>query len=198
MGRAFDLIVAFLGLVALLPALAVIALVIRLEGSGPIFFRQERIGRGGRPFRIWKFRTMIVGAEQSGQLLTVGEDRRITRSGIWLRRWKLDELPQLVNVLLGEMSFVGPRPEVPRYVALYTKEQAKVLDLRPGITDVASITYRNESELLKGQEDPEAFYVEQILPDKIRMNLAYASQSTTWRNIKVILATLGLLEARRI
>jgi lipopolysaccharide/colanic/teichoic acid biosynthesis glycosyltransferase len=198
MGRAFDLIVAFLGLVALLPALAVIALVIRLEGSGPIFFRQERIGRGGRPFRIWKFRTMIVGAEQSGRLLTVGEDRRITRSGIWLRRWKLDELPQLVNVLLGEMSFVGPRPEVPRYVALYTKEQAKVLDLRPGITDVASITYRNESELLKGQEDPEAFYVEQILPDKIRMNLAYAAQSTTWRNIKVILATLGLLEARRI
>jgi len=198
MARAFDLVASILGLLVLLPFLLVIGLVIRLEGSGPVFFRQERIGRDGRPFRIWKFRTMVVDAERSGRLITVGEDRRITRSGAWLRRWKLDELPQLLNVLLGQMSFVGPRPEVPRYVALYTEEQRRVLELRPGITDIASIAYRNESELLEGQEDPEAYYVQRILPDKIRMNLDYAGKATIWRNIKVILATLGLLQVRRI
>jgi lipopolysaccharide/colanic/teichoic acid biosynthesis glycosyltransferase len=198
MARAFDLVASILGLLVLLPFLLVIGLVIRLEGSGPVFFRQERIGRDGRPFRIWKFRTMVVDAERSGRLITVGEDRRITRSGAWLRRWKLDELPQLLNVLLGQMSFVGPRPEVPRYVALYTEEQRRVLELRPGITDIASIAYRNESELLEGQEDPEAYYIQRILPDKIRMNLDYAGRATIWRNIKVILATLGLLQVRRI
>jgi lipopolysaccharide/colanic/teichoic acid biosynthesis glycosyltransferase len=198
MTRTFDLLAAALGLLILLPFLLVIALVIKLEGLGPVFFRQVRIGKGGRPFRIWKFRTMVVEAERTERLITVGEDRRITRTGAWLRSWKLDELPQLINVLVGEMAFVGPRPEVPRYVALYTAEQRRVLDLRPGITDLASIAYRNESDLLQAQEDPEAFYIHHILPDKIRMNLDYAAAASTWRNIKVILATLGLIPLRGI
>ncbi len=198
MTRAFDLLAAIAGLLLLLPFLLLIALLIKLEGSGPVFFRQVRVGRGGRPFRIWKFRTMVVNAERIGRSITVGEDQRITRTGAWLRRWKLDELPQLINILIGEMAFVGPRPEVPRYVALYTREQRKVLDLRPGITDLASIAYRNESELLKACEDPEAFYIQHVLPDKIMINLDYASKSSIWRNFKVILATLGLLSPRMV
>jgi lipopolysaccharide/colanic/teichoic acid biosynthesis glycosyltransferase len=193
MTRAFDLFVAGLGLLLLSPVLAVIALLIRLEDGGPVFFRQVRVGRGGRPFRIWKFRTMVVDADRLGRAITVGDDRRITRCGKWLRRWKLDELPQLINVVLGEMGFVGPRPEVPRYVDLYSPEQRRVLELRPGITDLASIAYRNESELLQEQADPEAFYIDQVMPDKIRINLEYASRAGLWRNIKVILATLGLI-----
>ena len=198
MMRAFDLLASLLGIVVLLPFLMLIAVVIKLEGRGPVFFRQVRIGKGGRPFRIWKFRTMVVDAERLGRQLTVGEDHRITRTGNWLRSWKLDELPQLINVLLGEMAFVGPRPEVPRYVSLYTEEQRKVLNLRPGITDLASIAYRNESELLQGSEDPETFYIQRVMPDKIRINLDYAQRSTIWRNIKVILATLGILSAARV
>ena len=193
MTRAFDLFMAGLGLLLLSPVLAVIALLIRLEDGGPVFFRQVRVGRGGRPFRIWKFRTMVVDADRLGRSITVGDDRRITRCGKWLRRWKLDELPQLINVVLGEMGFVGPRPEVPRYVDLYSPEQRRVLELRPGITDLASIAYRNESELLQEQEDPEAFYIDQVMPDKIRINLDYASRASLWRNIKVILATLGFI-----
>jgi lipopolysaccharide/colanic/teichoic acid biosynthesis glycosyltransferase len=198
MTRAFDLLAAILGVLVLLPFLLVIALFIKLEGRGPVFFRQVRVGRGGRSFRIWKFRTMVVDAERQGGQLTVGEDRRITRTGAWLRQWKLDELPQLINVLVGEMAFVGPRPEVPRYVALYTEEQRKVLDLRPGITDLASIAYRNESDLLKNNEDPEAFYIQHVLPDKIKINLNYATKSNPWRNIKVILATLGILSPQKV
>lgn len=193
MTRAFDLLAALLGLLILLPFLLVIALVIRLEGRGPVFFRQVRVGRHGRPFNIWKFRTMVVDAERLGRQLTVGEDKRITRSGAWLRRWKLDELPQLFNVVRGEMGLVGPRPEVPRYVALYTPEQRKVLSLRPGITDLASIAYRNESELLEGREDPESYYIQYILPEKIRINLDYAARAGIFRNIQVVLATLGLI-----
>ena len=198
MTRAFDLLAAVTGLMLLLPFLVLIALFIKLEGKGPVFFRQVRVGRGGHPFRIWKFRTMVVNAEALGRPITVGADPRITRTGVWLRKWKLDELPQLFNVLVGEMAFVGPRPEVPRYVALYTQAQRKVLDLRPGITDLASIAYREESELLKDHEDPEAYYIRKILPDKIRINLDYASKSTTYRNLKVILATLGFLSVRKV
>ena len=198
MTRTFDLLAAILGLLVLLPFLLLIALVIKLEGRGPVFFRQVRVGKAGQLFRIWKFRTMVVDAESMGHQITVGADRRITRTGAWLRSWKLDELPQLINVLVGEMGFVGPRPEVPRYVALYTEAQRQVLDLRPGITDLASITYRNESELLKTSADPEAFYIQHVLPDKIRINLDYAARATISRNLKVILATLGLLSPRKV
>jgi len=192
MTRIFDFIAALVGLVILLPVLILVAIIIKLDDHGPVFFRQVRVGRGGVPFRIWKFRTMAVDSEKLGRSITVGEDRRITRAGAWLRRWKLDELPQLINVIVGEMGFVGPRPEVPRYVALYTEAQRKVLELRPGITDLASIAYRNESEILQAQADPDAHYVNVIMVDKIRINLDYAARANVWRNIRVILATLGL------
>lgn len=192
MTRIFDLFVAFIGLLLLLPLLLLVAIIIKLEDGGPVFFRQVRVGKGGRPFKIWKFRTMVVNAESLGRSITVGDDQRITRSGVWLRKWKLDELPQLINVVVGEMGFVGPRPEVPRYVALYTEEQRKVLELRPGITDLASIAYRNESEILQNQPDPEAYYVHQIMLDKIKINLEYAAGANVWRNIRVIFTTLGL------
>jgi lipopolysaccharide/colanic/teichoic acid biosynthesis glycosyltransferase len=141
---------------------------------------------------------MVVDADRIGRALTVSGDPRVTQTGAWLRRWKLDELPQLINVLTGEMGFVGPRPELPRYVALYTESQRRVLDLRPGITDLASIAYRHESDLLEGHDDPEAYYTGTILPDKIRINLDYAARAGIWRNVKVILATLGLLAPGRV
>ncbi|WP_257313155.1 sugar transferase [Geothrix fuzhouensis] len=198
MTRLFDFLGALLGLVLLSPGLLLIAAIIKLADRGPVFYRQVRVGREGRLFRIWKFRTMVVGADRIGRSLTVGGDPRVTRVGAYLRRWKLDELPQLLNVVTGEMGFVGPRPEVPRYVALYTETQRRVLDLRPGITDLASIAYRNESDLLDGHEDPEAHYIRTILPDKIRINLDYAAKAGVWRNFKVILATLGLLAPERV
>ena len=198
MTRLFDFLGAILGLVLLSPGLLLIAALIRLLDGRPVFYRQVRVGRGGRLFRIWKFRTMVVDADRIGRPLTVSGDPRVTRMGAWLRRWKLDELPQLINVVTGEMGFVGPRPEVPRFVALYTDAQRRVLDLRPGITDLASIAYRNESALLEGHEDPEAHYIRTILPDKIRINLDYAERAGVWRNLKVILATLGLLSPERV
>lgn len=196
--RTFDLLAALLGLLVLLPFLALVAVLVKLQDGGPVFYRQERVGRGGRPFRIWKFRTMVVDADRVGKPLTVGADPRVTRVGAVLRRWKLDELPQLLNVVGGEMGLVGPRPEVPKYVAHYTEAQRAVLALRPGVTDLASIAYRNESELLAGLEDPEAHYLQVILPDKIRINLDYAARASLGRNLKVILATLGLLDPGRV
>jgi lipopolysaccharide/colanic/teichoic acid biosynthesis glycosyltransferase len=198
MTRLLDFLGAVLGLTLISPGLLLIAALIRLADGGPVFYRQVRVGRGGRPFRIWKFRTMVVDADRIGRALTVSGDPRVTRTGAWLRRWKLDELPQLINVLTGEMGFVGPRPEVPRYVALYTESQRRVLDLRPGITDLASIAYRHESDLLEGHDDPEAYYTGTILPDKIRINLDYAARAGVWRNVKVILATFGLLTPGRV
>ncbi|GLH74839.1 glycosyl transferase [Geothrix limicola] len=196
--RAFDLFWSVLGLAVLFPLLALVALAVKLEDGGPVFFRQIRIGRGGLPFRIWKFRTMVLDAERQGRAITVGQDPRITRIGRRLRSTKLDEIPQLLNVLVGEMSFVGPRPEVPRYVELYTDPQRAILALRPGITDLASIKYRNESELLAEAADPDAAYVDVIMPDKLRINLAYAAQASVASDFLVILATLGLYPATRI
>jgi lipopolysaccharide/colanic/teichoic acid biosynthesis glycosyltransferase len=196
--RAFDLFWSILGLVILLPLLALVAVAVKLEDRGPVFFRQVRIGRGGRPFRIWKFRTMVVNAERLGRSITVGQDPRITRVGGWLRKTKLDEIPQLMNVVVGEMSLVGPRPEVPRYVEIYTEPQRTILALRPGITDLASIKYRNESELLAQSENPDETYVQILLPDKININLAYASRAGVGSDFLVILATLGLFPAERI
>lgn len=191
--RAFDLFWAVLGMLFLWPLFLVIALLIKLEDGGPVFFRQERVGYLGKLFQIWKFRTMVVNAERFGGQLTVGEDRRITRVGHWLRDLKLDEFPQLFNVLRGEMSFVGPRPEVLKYVEIYTTEQRRVLELVPGITDMASIKYRRESELLAQATDPERVYITRIMPDKIALNLAYAAQANVWRDLMVILKTLGSL-----
>lgn len=196
--RLFDLFWSLLGLVLLSPLLVLVAIAVRLEDGGPVFFRQVRIGQQGRPFRIWKFRTMVVDAERQGRSITVGEDPRITRIGRFLRNTKLDEIPQLLNVAVGEMSLVGPRPEVPRYVELYSEAQRAILGLRPGITDLASIKYRHESELLAESADPDQTYIQLLLPDKIRINLAYASRAGLWSDFLVILATLGLFPVTRI
>jgi len=190
MKRPFDLAASSLGVVLLSPLLCAVALGIRVCDGSPVFFRQARVGRGGKPFRMWKFRTMVHDAEKRGALLTVGGDGRITALGKRLRGWKVDELPQLFNVLDGTMSLVGPRPEVARYVARYSPEERRVLDLMPGITDPASIRYRDESERLARAEDPEAYYVRVLVPEKIRLNLEYGKKATLSRDIRVILKTL--------
>ncbi len=191
--RQFDLFFSFVGISLFLPVGAFIALMIKIEDGGPIFFIQERVGYRGKLFRMIKFRTVVRDADKVGTAITIGNDPRITRIGRWLRRFKLDEFPQLFNVLKGEMSFVGPRPEVPRYVAAYNDREREVLDLIPGITDPASIIYRNESEILSKFEDPEKQYIEKIMPDKIRINLEYARRANIISDIFVILQTLGLL-----
>jgi lipopolysaccharide/colanic/teichoic acid biosynthesis glycosyltransferase len=190
--RMFDLAIAGLGLLLLSPLLLLIALAIRLDSPGPVFYRQERIGRGGRPFRIHKFRTMRDGA--AGAQLTVGADARITRFGAVLRRSKLDELAQLIDVIEGTMSLVGPRPEVPRYVAMYPAAlRDKVLSVRPGITDIASLEYRQESELLARAADPEREYVEVVMPAKLKLAAAYVDQASLATDLRLILRTLGVL-----
>jgi lipopolysaccharide/colanic/teichoic acid biosynthesis glycosyltransferase len=190
--RVFDLVVAGLGLLLVSPLFLLIALAVKLDSPGPVFFRQERVGRGGRPFRIHKFRTMRQGA--AGAQITVGADARITRVGAFLRRAKLDELAQLIDVLEGTMSLVGPRPEVPRYVAMYPAAlRDKVLSVRPGITDIASIEYRQESELLARAADPEREYVEVVMPAKLKLAAAYVEQASLATDIRLILRTLGVL-----
>ncbi|WP_448377448.1 sugar transferase [Fervidobacterium sp.] len=188
--RLFDILASAVGLIVLWPIFVVIAVLIKIEDGGPVFYRQERVGYKGRCFKMWKFRTMVVNAEKLGRPLTVGRDPRITRVGYWLRKFKLDELPQLLNVLSGDMSLVGPRPEVPQYVALYTPDQRRVLDLVPGITDPASIRFANEAELLAEASEPEKFYVEHIMPEKIRLNMEYAARANLLSDILVILQTL--------
>lgn len=188
--RFFDIFWSLLGIILLIPFFAFSALIIKIEDRGPVFFRQKRVGYKGRLFNVWKFRTMVINAEELGGKLTIGRDPRITRVGYWLRKIKLDELPQLINVLLGEMSFVGPRPEVPRYVDMYDAKQRNVLNLMPGITDPASIKFRNESELLAKVTDPEETYMQEIIPEKIRLNLEYAEKSTVWSDAFIIVKTL--------
>ena len=195
--RTFDMIWATVGLLLLWPLFLFVGLLIKLEDGGSIFFRQRRVGRHGHTFRMWKFRTMLVDAELKGSALTVGRDPRITRVGHWLRATKIDELPQLLNVWTGEMSLVGPRPEVQKYVDLYSVGQRQVLGLRPGITDLASVKYRRESDLLAASSDPDRTYVEEIMPEKIRINLEYAAQASAWKDFRVILLTLGLWPGRK-
>lgn len=194
--RAFDVLAAGAGLLVLAPLFAVVAVAIAATSPGPVFFRQERVGRGGAPFRIFKFRSMRVDAEAVGGQLTVGGDPRVTRVGALLRATKIDELPQLINVVRGEMALVGPRPEVPRYVALYTPAQRRVLDVRPGITDPASIRYRDESAALARAADPERAYVDEVMPHKLAINLAYLERRTLASDVGVILATLWRLVRR--
>ena len=190
--RIFDLVLGAVGLAFLAPALAVIAAAIKVDSPGPIFFRQERVGRGGRTFRIHKFRTMVADAERRGLQLTAGGDHRITRVGAYIRRHKLDELPQLLDVVLGDMSLVGPRPEVPRYVALYPAETREiVLSVRPGITDEASIAYKDENELLGNSADPERTYVEVVMPAKLRFAVEYVRTRTFLGDVRIILRTVS-------
>ncbi len=185
--RLFDLLAATFALILLAPAFLLIAIAIRLDSPGPVFFRQERVGRGGVSFRIHKFRTMRADAVQAGPQITVGADPRITTVGRLLRRAKLDELPQLIDVIAGTMSLVGPRPEVPRYVAMYPPEvRAKVLSVRPGITDPASIEYRDENALLAGTADPERVYIEQIMPAKLRHAIRYVETMSFATDLRLI------------
>jgi len=189
MKRLFDILLSAFGLLCLSPVLLVVAVWIRLDSEGPVFYRQVRVGRGGRDFRIYKFRSMYTDADKRG-LITVGDrDPRVTRAGYYIRKFKLDELPQLINVFVGDMSFVGPRPEVRRYVDLYTPEQLHVLDVRPGITDEASIKYRNENELLAAQPDPDAYYISVIMPDKLSINLRYVAHHSLWGDFCLIVRT---------
>lgn len=191
--RAFDLTMSLFGLLLVGPLLLLIALWIKLESRGPVFYRGERVGRGGRLFHIYKFRSMIVDADKVGPTTTTGDDPRITKAGKFLRKTKIDELPQLLNVLCGQMSFVGPRPQVKWAVDLYTPEEQALLTVRPGITDYASLVFRNEGELLRGSKDPDKDYLELIAPEKIRLGLLYVRTHTLWTDIRIILATVGAI-----
>ena len=188
--RAMDIVLSACALAVLWPLLLLIALAIWIDDPGPVFYRQVRVGRNGKTFRIFKFRSMVMDADKKGLAITVGRDSRITRVGAVLRKPKLDELAQLLNVLLGQMSFVGPRPEVPKYVELYTPYQRQVLLVRPGFTDYASIAYRNENDLLAGAPNPEAMYIEQIMPDKIELNMKYLREISPLADIRLILKTI--------
>ena len=189
MKRLFDIIMSGAGLLVLAPLFIIIALWIKLDSPGPIFYRQVRVGRNNKDFRIFKFRSMRIGSDK-GSLVTIGgRDPRVTRSGYFIRKFKIDELPQLINVFLGDMSLVGPRPEVRHYVDFWTEEQMHVLDVRPGITDPASIKFRNENELLAKAEDPEHYYINVIMQEKIRLYLEYVQKHNFWYDIKLIFQT---------
>ena len=195
--RMMDVMLSGVGLLLLSPALLALAFAIKLDSPGPVFFRQTRVGRGGVPFSIHKFRTMAHAPCNAGAALTIGADPRITRIGRWLRRSKLDELAQLIDVFRGAMSLVGPRPEVPAYVALYPPAlRDKVLSVRPGITDLASIEYRDESELLARAADPEREYREVVLPAKLKLAAAYVDQASPAYDLRVMLRTLQMLLRR--
>lgn len=188
--RIFDIVVSFIGLLVLGIPLIIIALIIKITSEGPVFYRQTRVGKNNKDFKIFKFRTMVVDADKKGMLITVGEDKRITKIGKFLRKTKLDELPQLINVFIGSMSFVGPRPEVRKYVELYDDFQKNVLKIKPGITDLASIKYRDESTLLGKSDNPEKTYIEEIMPIKLKINLEYISKMSLAYDIKLIFLTL--------
>jgi lipopolysaccharide/colanic/teichoic acid biosynthesis glycosyltransferase len=188
--RLFDIVCSLLGIFVLLPLFALLAILIKLESKGPVFFRQIRVGKSNRDFVLYKFRSMYVDAEKRGQLTIGMRDPRITRIGFFLRRYKLDELPQLFNVLSGTMSFVGPRPEVRRYVELYSPEQMQVLQVQPGITDYASLKYFKENEILGQSDDPEHDYVNTIMPEKLAINISYIKQRSTFKDITLIIQTI--------
>lgn len=188
--RLCDIVVSAVALLLLLPVFAVVGILIKLDSQGPVFFRQVRVGLHGRPFRIFKFRTMVVNAEKLGGPSTTADDRRITRNGKWIRRFNLDELPQLINVLKGEMSVVGPRPEVPQYVALFSAEEKEILLVRPGITDWATLWIRDEGHLLAGSDDPERAYLEKIWPEKHRLALEYVRRRSLGVDLEIMAKTL--------
>ncbi|GAA0758151.1 sugar transferase [Clostridium sartagoforme] len=188
--RIFDFIASLIGCIILTPVYVIIALLIKLTSKGPIFFKQKRIGRYGNEFNILKYRTMVVNAERIGRQITIGNDSRVTRIGYFLRKYKLDELPQLINVLKGDMSLVGPRPEVPKYVELYNENQKRVLEVRPGITDYASIEYRDENSILGNVKNPEEYYINIIMPHKIDLNMKYIENNNIFIDIAIIFKTI--------
>ena len=193
MKRLFDIVASGLGLILLSPLFVVLAIWIKSDSKGPVFYRQVRVGRYNRDFRIFKFRSMRAGSD-TGSLITIGgRDPRITRSGYFIRKFKFDELPQLINVLMGDMSLVGPRPEVRHYVNFWTPEQMHVLDVRPGITDPASIKFLNENELLEKAEDPEKYYIEVIMQEKIRLYLEYVEKQNLFYDLALIFKTIGVI-----
>ena len=197
MKRIFDIIASGLGLIVLSPLFLILAIWIKLDSNGPVFYRQVRVGRNNKDFRIFKFRSMRVGSDK-GSLVTIGgHDPRITRSGYFIRKFKLDEFPQLINVFVGDMSLVGPRPEVRHYVDYWTPEQMHVLDVRPGITDPASIKFRNENELMEQAEDPEKYYIEVIMQEKIKLYLAYVENHSFWGDIGLIFKTFWTIVKER-
>ena len=185
----FDIVASGCGLIILSPLFVILAIWIKLDSPGPVFYRQVRVGRQNKDFRIFKFRSMRLGADKQGLITVGGRDPRVTRSGYFIRKYKLDEFPQLINVFVGDMSLVGPRPEVRKYVDMYTEEQMRVLDVRPGITDLASIRYRNENELLEKAADPDQYYVEVIMQDKLAINLEYVANHSFWYDLKLIFKT---------
>ena len=190
MKRLFDIFFSLIGLLILLPLFAVVGILIKIDSTGPVFFRQARIGRNFERFAIFKFRTMVVDAEEKGLSITSRMDNRVTKVGKILRKVKMDELPQLINVLKGDMSLVGPRPEVEKYVELYKKDYSEILKVRPGITDVSSILYRDEEGVLGDQADPESYYLTVVLPQKIRLSQDYLKQRSFSHDVKLILKTL--------
>lgn len=197
MKRLFDIVASGCGLIVLSPLFLILAVWIKLDSPGPVFYRQVRVGRGNKDFRIFKFRSMRVGSDK-GSLVTIGgHDPRITRSGFFIRKFKLDEFPQLINVFVGDMSLVGPRPEVRHYVEYWTPEQLHVLDVRPGITDPASIKFRNENELMEQAEDPEKYYIEVIMQEKIKLYLEYVRNHSFLGDIGLIFKTFWVIVTER-
>lgn len=189
MKRTFDIVASGLGLIILSPVFIILAVWIKADSRGPVFYRQVRVGRKNRDFRLFKFRSMRPDSDKLGLITVGGHDPRVTRSGYYIRKYKLDELPQLINVFIGDMSLVGPRPEVRKYVEMYTPEQMRVLSVRPGITSLASIRYRNENDILAAADDPDRAYIERVMPDKIAIDLEYVERATLWNDIKLIFST---------
>ena len=197
MKRLFDVVASGLGLIVLSPLFLILAIWIKLDSKGPVFYRQVRVGYKNKDFRIFKFRSMRVGSDK-GSLVTIGgRDPRVTKSGYWIRKFKLDELPQLINVFVGDMSLVGPRPEVRHYVDYWTPEQMHVLDVRPGITDPASIKFRNENELMEKAEDPEKYYIEIIMQEKIKLYLEYVEKHNFFYDLGLIFKTFWVIIKER-
>jgi len=190
MKRTFDFLISLIGLIAVSPALLLVALLIKTTSRGPIFYKQDRVGLNARIFKLLKFRTMVINADKLGSSVTVKYDPRITPVGIFLRRLKLDELPQLINVLKGDMSFVGPRPDIPGFADRLTGEDRIILSVRPGITGPATLKYRNEEEILAKQADPDKYNAEVIYPDKVRLNREYVENSSFWKDIEYVLRTV--------
>lgn len=190
MKRLFDIVCSFFGLLVLSPLFVFLSLWVGLGSKGGVFYKQKRVGRFNKDFTLYKFRSMRVGSDKKGLLTIGGKDSRVTKAGFFIRKYKLDELPQLLNVLKGDMSFVGPRPEVRKYVDMYTERQLKVLDVRPGITDLASIKYRNENDLLAAADNPEQYYIDFVMQDKLALNLQYIETRTFLGDIKLIFRTI--------
>lgn len=195
MKRLFDIIASGLGLIVLSPLFAVLAVWIKADSKGPVFYRQTRVGRNNKDFRLYKFRSMRPDSDRLGLITVGGHDPRVTRSGYYIRKYKLDEFPQLINVFIGDMSLVGPRPEVRKYVDMYTPEQMHVLDVRPGITSLASIRYRNENDILAASENPDRCYIERVMPEKLAIDLEYVSKANLWTDIKLIFGTFKAIIA---